>query len=594
MSALSSIRIKIIGVLSLCAIIALVIGLFGIYGLSRINDNVANVYSQIILPISDISETRAATSKLRLELRRLQLKPNAEVVTQLTPEIQGDLADIDKSWHAYYPASVLSAEERRVADADDAGLTQLAKETRDQLALFASGDFDKATQAVEQTAATSNQLISGLRDDEIINVKEAKDVVDDSESIFQTLRWVAIGLVAFGAAILAGAAIYLMRAITRPLDEAVTVANEIADGHLDNTIAIASRDEFGMLLGALQKMDQRLSETVRGIKRSTDSVSHASKEIASGNLDLSSRTEEQAASLEETASSMTELTETVRQNAENARQANSMADEAKTKAATGNEAVRTMVETIGKISDSSTKISEITGLIEGIAFQTNILALNAAVEAARAGEQGRGFAVVASEVRSLAQRSAAAAKEIKELIGTSVSMIQDGSQQAVEVGTTMDEVKRSIQRVADIVAEITAASDEQSRGIEQVNQAINQMDDVTQQNAALVEQAAAAAQSLDEQANNLKTAVAVFRVNDHADATRASASRMAGGDAPRPSAPRAAVAPSARSPKVERPREPAPARAAQRPAPAVSKERKPAPAPAPALASDGDASWETF
>jgi methyl-accepting chemotaxis protein len=264
----------------------------------------------------------------------------------------------------------------------------------------------------------------------------------------------------------------------------------------------------------MRKMRDQLTAAIRQIHGCTDNITIGSSEIAGGNTDLSARTEEQAASLEETASSMTELTETVKQNADNARQANALATRTSEMADAGNDAVQGMVQTIGQISGSSNKISEITGVIEGIAFQTNILALNAAVEAARAGEQGRGFAVVASEVRSLAQRSAGAAKEIKELIGSSVAIIQSGAQQAADVGMTMDEVKRAIKQVSDIVGEIAAASEEQSRGIEQVNQAIMQMDAVTQQNASLVEEAAAAAQSLEEQAGGLKNAVAVFKIDN--------------------------------------------------------------------------------
>jgi methyl-accepting chemotaxis protein len=294
----------------------------------------------------------------------------------------------------------------------------------------------------------------------------------------------------------------------------VGIANQIAVGQLGNRITVRTRGEFGRLLEALGKMDLQLSQTARGIKSSAESVTVAAREIAAGNTDLSARTEEQASSLEETASSMTELTETVKQNADNARQANALANRATDMADVGNEAVQDMIGTIERISGSSTKISEITGVIEGIAFQTNILALNAAVEAARAGEQGRGFAVVASEVRSLAQRSAVAAKEIKDLIGSSVGMIQGGAQQAGDVGATMGEVKQAIKQVSDIVGEIAAASEEQSRGIEQVNQAVMQMDVVTQQNAALVEEAAAAAHSLEEQAMNLTNAVAMFRLAD--------------------------------------------------------------------------------
>jgi methyl-accepting chemotaxis protein len=250
------------------------------------------------------------------------------------------------------------------------------------------------------------------------------------------------------------------------------------------------------------------------VRTGADSIATASSEIAAGNFDLSSRTEQQASSLEETAASMTQLTETVRQNSDNARQANTLALRASGMADAGNEAVLGMIQTIGQISGSSNKISEITGVIEGIAFQTNILALNAAVEAARAGEEGRGFAVVASEVRSLAQRSATAAKQIKDLIGSSVEIIQNAAKQADDVGATMAQVNLAIKQVSDIVGEIAAASEEQSRGIEQVNLAVNQMDEVTQQNAALVEEAAAAARSLEEQANDLKDAVAVFKLAD--------------------------------------------------------------------------------
>ncbi len=303
----------------------------------------------------------------------------------------------------------------------------------------------------------------------------------------------------------------IMRTLGGEPSYAVEVAGLLAKNDLTGNVKLMPGDRVSLLF-ALNQTIESLRSTVQKIQLSSSSVASASQQIAAGNLDLSARTEQQAASLEETAASMTQLTETVKQNADNARQANMLASGAADLADAGNEAVQGMVGTIERIRGSSNKISEITGVIEGIAFQTNILALNAAVEAARAGDQGRGFAVVASEVRNLAQRSAVAAKEIKVLIGSSVEMIQDGAKQAGEVGATMAEVKQAIEQVSNIVGEIAAASAEQSLGIEQVNQAVNQMDGVTQQNAAVVEQAAAAAQSLEQQAMNLQEAVSVFKV----------------------------------------------------------------------------------
>ncbi|CAA2109828.1 Methyl-accepting chemotaxis protein III [Variovorax paradoxus] len=304
----------------------------------------------------------------------------------------------------------------------------------------------------------------------------------------------------------------LTRGIVRPLGHALEVAETVAAGDLSAHIVVESRDEAGQLMHALREMNASLAKVVGEVRMGTDTIATASSQIASGNQDLSSRTEQQASSLEQTAASMEELTSTVKQNADNARQANQLAVSASEVAVRGGSVVSQVVDTMGSINASSKKIVDIIGVIDGIAFQTNILALNAAVEAARAGEQGKGFAVVASEVRNLAQRSASAAKEIKTLIGDSVEKVEEGSKQVEEAGRTMEEIVGSVKRVTDIMGEITAASQEQTSGIEQINQAITQMDQATQQNAALVEEASAAAQSLQEQAGSLSQVVGVFRL----------------------------------------------------------------------------------
>ncbi|HJV75713.1 MAG TPA: methyl-accepting chemotaxis protein [Noviherbaspirillum sp.] len=324
-------------------------------------------------------------------------------------------------------------------------------------------------------------------------------------------------MLALAASVLSAlVAFFTTRKITVPLKEAVDVARRVADGNLTSDIQIKTNDETGDLMRALQHMNQSLQKIVGEVRNGTETIASASREMADGNLELSSHTQEQAGSLQQTAASISTLTTTVRQNADNARQANQLAVSASAVAIKGGSVVSQVIDTMGSINESSRKIVDIIGVIDGIAFQTNILALNAAVEAARAGEQGRGFAVVASEVRNLAQRSAGAAKEIKALIGDSVDKVATGSKLVSEAGVTMDEVVASVKRVTDIIEEIAAASQEQSTGIEEVNHAIGEMDTVTQQNAALVEEAAASAETMQNQAAQLAQLVSVFQVeNQH-------------------------------------------------------------------------------
>jgi methyl-accepting chemotaxis protein-1 (serine sensor receptor) len=335
-----------------------------------------------------------------------------------------------------------------------------------------------------------------------------------AQNTYTTFRFIGIAELVFGLAAALFSYVMLCRAITRPLADAIEHFDAIAAGDLRRPVAVTSRDEMGLLLSGIARMQRSLIETVRSVRGGSESIATATRQIAAGNLDLSSRTEEQASALQETASSMEQLTGTVKQNADNARQASALAANASQIANRGNAVVGQVIGTMGEINHSSTKIADIISIIEGIAFQTNILALNAAVEAARAGEEGRGFAVVAGEVRSLAQRSSTAAKEIKELIDTSVERVQSGSALVKEAGRTMTEVIDAVQRVTDIMGEIASASEEQSNGIDQVARAVTQMDEVTQQNAALVEEAAAAAQSLEDQAGKLRAAVGVFQLED--------------------------------------------------------------------------------
>ncbi|MHA7355346.1 methyl-accepting chemotaxis protein [Burkholderia pseudomallei] len=557
--------------------LVLLVSVLALHALGDANDRFASYVSGISARAEAAEQVRTAVDRRAIAARNLVLvtKPadvelEKAAVTQAEDDVQAHLrrlkellssasdgndkarglvADIDRVEAQYGPVA-LAIVNAALNNRHDEAITMMNDQCRPLLA-----------QLVKATNAYSEYTRG-----------RAQEMVCESADHYASQRLLLVSLcaAAIGAAVIA--AILIARGLMRALGaEPATlgdVTRRVANGDL-SPVAGAQTAPSGSVLASMGEMQASLVRLIGQV--STASIATGSSQIASGNQDLSSRTEHQASSLQETASSMEELTSTVRQNAENAQQASSLAANASEVAQKGSTVVGQVVDTMTDISQSSEKVAEITGIIESIAFQTNILALNAAVEAARAGEQGRGFAVVASEVRSLAQRSSSAAKEIKDLINASVQKIHDGSALAGEAGKTMTEVTQAVARVTDIMGEIAAASGEQSRGIEQVNQAIAQMDEVTQQNAALVEEAAAASKSLEEQGRHLTQAVSFFR------ASAASAAPQARHAAPaKPKAKRGVAAP-------------APAPRAAHAAPTFNK-------PAPALAAAATASddWQTF
>lgn len=439
----------------------------------------------LALEKTEVTRAHADVQTHLTELKRLVAKPDASDQARVV------IARIDQIEQAYAPVAegILALE---TAGKRAEAIVKMNDECRPLLA--------KLTQATDEYAALTRKRESQIAEEYAGNYAAQRNL--------QVAMCIAAVLLALGAAAL------ITRSIVDPISRAVQIARTVARGDLRTRVTIKGRDETAALLRALQEMNARLTSTVGQVRDSSSAVAGAAREIATGNTNLSQRTEQQAASLEETAASMEELSSTVKANSDSAIQAVKLTSIASDIAERGNTVVRRVAETMQGISESSTEISNITAIIEGIAFQTNILALNAAVEAARAGEQGRGFAVVASEVRNLAQRSSSAAKEIKVLIDTSVQKVRAGATFTSEAGDTMEEVTKAVVKVTDIMKEISAATSEQSRGIEQINQAITQMDQVTQQNAALVEEAAAAAHALQDQGDDLTQAVAFFSIEE--------------------------------------------------------------------------------
>jgi len=491
------------------------VGLMGVRALSGADQGLRAMYEKHTVSLVLLGEALGEVHHARSLVVSGMGAENSEASEQYYKGVKPAHDKVAQLWSAYQ-ARLASADSsvQQQAQAVDAAWKAYAASGDKVISLAKSGDFEAASTHMRTESA---KKFEAVREAVLVSMtqerEDAKKSFEGTTAVNATAKTGMMLGLALGLVLGVGLSYVIVSSIKTPLKRSVRIAERVAEGDLCQNIVVNSRDELGQLLSALATMQQRLRDCVGEVRRTADSISTASAEIATGTLDLSQRTEKTASSLQATSSSMTQFSGTLTQSADAARQANQLASSAAEVAARGGTVVAEVVATMGEINQSSRRITDIIGVIDGIAFQTNILALNAAVEAARAGEQGRGFAVVASEVRSLAGRSAEAAKEIKRLISASAEKVEGGSRLAANAGETMNEIMGSVHRVSDIIGEITAASAEQSQGVGQMSSSVAHLDHMTQQNAALVEQSAAAAESLKDQAAKLVKVVSVFKLS---------------------------------------------------------------------------------